>query len=180
MMAIKKESRLMIENQGIKMTENKQIPVSGLTINLTQAAGYIVVIYSLFFLLILTACYLSIAIISLFFCVSLVILAYAHLLFSKSLFRTHPQAIKKLLFTELGWCYITLNNDRIVKADIKMDTIVTEFIVILNLYGQSAPSGLAAFFNNYSIIITAQEVGEERFRQLKRYLRLINFSKKEE
>ena len=96
------------------------------------------------------------------------------------MFRTHPLAIKKLLFTELGWCYITLNNGRIVKAGIKTDTIATEYIVILNLYGQSDQSALAAFFNNYSVILTAQEVGEEPFRQLKRYLRLINFSKKED
>jgi len=162
------------------MTEDEKIPASGLSLNLTRAATYIIVIYSLFFWLILTACYLSIPIISLFFCISLIILAYAQLLFSKSMFRTHPLAIKKLLFTELGWCYITLNNGRIVKAGIKTDTIATEYIVILNLYGQSDQSALAAFFNNYSVILTAQEVGEEPFRQLKRYLRLINFSKKED
>ena len=162
------------------MTKDEKIPSSGLNIDLTRAASYIIVIYSVFFLLILTVCYLVIPIISLFLCVIMIIIAYAQLLFSKSLLRTHPLAIKKLIFTELGWCYIKLNNGRIIKADIQTDTIVSEHIVILNLHEQSDQSLLAAFFKHYSVILTAQELGAEPFRKVKRYLRLINFSKKEE
>jgi len=173
-MAIKKESRLMIENN------DEKIPASGLTINLTRAASYIIAIYYVFFLLILIACYLLIPISGLFLCVTIIIMAYAQLLFSKSLLRTHPQAIKKINFTELGWCYLKLNNGRIIKADIEADTIVSEHIVIVNLHKQSDQSVLMTFFNNDSVILTSKELGKEPFRQLKCYLHLINFSKKEE
>lgn len=161
-------------------THTKNLPVSGLTLELTRVPSFIIGIYLVFFLLIVIACYLSFPIISVFLLFLLVITSYGQFLLRKSLLRNHPAAVKKLVFTELTWCYVCFNNGRIIKADIDVDSILTEHLIIVNLIEQSEGSIFCDFFKRHSVILTANELGGDLFRRTKRHLRLINFSKRNE
>ncbi|MCU7939804.1 MAG: hypothetical protein KZQ64_01595 [gamma proteobacterium symbiont of Bathyaustriella thionipta] len=156
----------------------KNLPASGLTLELKRVPSFIIAVYLLFGLLIVTACYISLPNFGLFLCTILVIVAYGQFILRKSLLRKHQTAIKYLVFTELGWCYVQLNNDKIFKADIDVDSILTEHLIILNFNEHSAVSIFSSIFNHYSVLLTASELGDENFRKVKRHLRLINFSKK--
>ncbi|WP_214660578.1 hypothetical protein [sulfur-oxidizing endosymbiont of Gigantopelta aegis] len=104
---------------------------------------------------------------------------YCQIIFRQHILLSLPSAIKQLVFTELGWCYVQLNNDRVFKADISEDTILTEHLVILNLKPQS-PESLwqkLNILNQHSIILTKNRLTKEKFRELKRHLRFINFHK---
>jgi len=167
-------------DSGILSTQSEKLPASGLTLELNRIPSFIMGIYIVFFLLIFIVCYLLTIQFWLFSGVAFVIALYGQFLFRKKLLRNHPDAIKKIVFTELSWCFMLLNNSQIIKADIEPDSILTEHLIILNLNGHSQRNSLSNFFNHYSVLLTASEVGGEKFRQLKRHLRLINFSKKEE
>ncbi len=161
-------------------TIKEKIPASGLTIHLTQVPFVILVIYGIFFVLLVYACYLSIPIFSVFLCSVLIILAYSQRLLRKDLLRSHPLSIKTMLLSELGGCVIQLNRGDIIKLDINMNSILSEQLVILNFTEHSEDLGYFRFLQHYSVLLTAQELGYEPFRQVKRYLRLINFFKKED
>ncbi len=115
---------------------------------------------------------------------------YGQRLFRKHLLLNHPAAIKKMVFTELGWCYIQLNDSKIFKADIKRNTILTEHLVILNMIEQPGEEASGTnfrlkirhlfFLNQYSIFLTRDQLGATKFRDIKCYLRFINYIKKEE
>ena len=117
---------------------------------------------------------------SLFLCSVLIILAYSQRLLRKDLLRNHPLSIKIIVFTELGWCVIQLNNGEVIKVDIDINSILSEQLVILNFTEHLEDSGYFKFLKHYSVLLTAQELSSEPFRQVKRYLRLINFFKKED
>ena len=90
---------------------------------------------------------------------------------------THPDSIKKLIFTELEWCYVQLNNQQIFKAYIQRHTILSEYLVILNLKSKKELT-LFPLIYNYSVFLNADNIGYEKFREVKRYLRLFQFEKK--
>lgn len=167
-------------DSGILSTHTQNLPASGLALELTRVPSFIMGIYLVFFLLLLSACYLSTSIFSLFLFTMILIIAYGQLLFRKNLLRKHPSAIKKIVFTELGWCYVQLNNGRTIKADIDVDSILTEYLIILNLNEHSEDSRNLHFLKYHSVLLTANELGSEKFRKIKRHLRLISFSKKNE
>jgi hypothetical protein len=167
-------------DSGILSTQLENLPASGLAIELNRVPPFFIGIYLLFFLLVVIACYLSISTFSFFLCSTFAIAAYGQLLFRKSLLRSHPSALKNLVFTELGWCFIRLNNGRIIKADIDVDTILTEHLIILNLNEHLVDSLWSHFLKHHCVLLTANELGSDKFRQIKRHLRLINFSKKNE
>jgi hypothetical protein len=176
------------------------LPASGLTLDLKgvdffnhendQPPGLFYVlsfVYLLFFLLLLIT--LSVLPLQtwqvLFF--SVIIIGYCQYLFRRHFLLNYPLSIKKLVFTELGWCHVQLNNSQVFKADIESDTILTEHLVLLNLrkhhvsehdsfFGRIKSDG---FSNHYSVILTADRLGSERFREIKRHLRFISFSQKE-
>lgn len=163
---------------GILSLTTQQLPASGLNIRLNKVPAMIMVTYLLFFALLVTACCLAIT--QPGWCLGTILLigVYARLLFSKHLCRTHPRGIKQLVFTELGWCYVQFNDENLIKADIERDSIVSEHLVILNLKERSESSAIVSFFYRHSLVLTANELGHMKFRQLKRHLRLINCAKK--
>lgn len=160
-------------------THMQKLPASGLMLELTRVPTFLVGIYLIFFALIASACYLSLSML-MFLMLLPVVAAYGQFLLRKNLLRSHPSAFKKLVFTELGWCYVCLNDGRIIKADIDVDSIVSEHLILLNLTEQKETAHLFAFFHHYSVILTAGELGCEQFRRAKRHLRLINFSRKDD
>lgn len=94
-------------------SKEEKLPANGLHIVLTQVSFFITVLYSLFFFLLLIACYLLLSNIILFLIATFLIVTYGYVLFSKDLLRTHPCAIKKLIFTELYWCYVQYKNGKV-------------------------------------------------------------------
>lgn len=93
---------------------------------------------------------------------------------------THDKAISRLTLTDFNWCFVCYNNNDVIKADILPDSVLTEYLVILNLkphrkFG-SIKKMLFALYGE-SVLITRGRVGADRFRDLKRRLKLINFNK---
>ena len=103
-----------------------------------------------------------------------------HKLFKKHLLMMHDKAISRLTLTDFNWCFVCYNNNDVIKADILPDSVLTEYLVILNLkpHGQSGwiKKLLFAFYSE-SVLITRDRVGADHFRDLKRRLKLINFNK---
>lgn len=177
----------------------EMLPASGLTIELKSPdlfchypglACFLSFFYLLFFLLLLVA--LSLLEINSWLFVSLVLFlsAYCFILFRQHLLLNHPSSIKKLVFTEQGWCYVQLNNLQVFKADIESDTILTEHLVILNLIEHDLAEFEMAekkdllfkkigfyFAKNHSLFLTADRLGKKKFKETKRLLRFISFSK---
>jgi len=103
---------------------------------------------------------------------------YFQYLFRKDILLNHDRSPATLVMTELDWCYIRLKNGQVIKADIRGNTVLTEFVVILNLQASSTSfSPLLRFSKTYSVILTADSVGTHNFRQLKRYLRFKTLNK---
>lgn len=150
--------------------EFDKLPASGLILQL-RPASRLIWIYVCFFSL----TFLSVFILPVDFWQKIVLLLlmsiYYHYILRKDLLLTHSSSIQKLVLTELDWCFIKFNNEHVVKADILANTILTEHLVILNLQNRAARS---LFFRRYSILITAENVGVDNFRKLKRYLRFIS------
>ena len=150
--------------------EFDKLPASGLILQLTSAPR-LIWIYVCFFSL----TFLSVFILPIDFWQKIVLLllmsTYYHFILRKDLLLNHPNSIQKLVLTELDWCFIKFNNDHVVKANILANTILTENLVILNLQNRAVKS---LFFKRYSILITAENVGVDNFRKLKRYLRFIS------
>lgn len=194
-------------DSGILSTQLEKLPAYGLTLELkgpvvingSLGLSYILsLVYLLFFLLLLSALYLLplsplfSTSLGQFFCLAVILVWYCRQLFNKHFLLKHPFSIQKLVFTELGWCYVELKNSQIFKADICSDTILTEHLVILNLT-ERAPEELCLkdcpaspfasiikkfrFFNKYSVLLTADRLDSNKFREIKRHLRLISFSK---
>jgi hypothetical protein len=103
---------------------------------------------------------------------------YGQWLIRKFIVFSHPESIKKLLMTEYDWCYVQFKNNRIIKANISSDTVVTEYLVILNLCQQTGRSLLPGYFTGFSILILSETVGVKAFRDIKRYLRLLSLVKR--
>ena len=178
----------------------EMLPASGLTLDLKgsnflnnendQPPGLFYVlsfVYLLFFLLLLMALWLLPLQPWLVLFFSVIIIGYCQYLFRKHFLLNYPLSIKKLVFTELGWCYVQLNNSQVFKANIESDTILTEHLVLLNLrkhhvseydsfFGRIKSNG---FSKHYSVLLTSDRLGGERFREIKRHLRFISFSQKE-
>lgn len=188
-------------DSGILSTQSEKLPAYGLALELKKTfifngifalSDILNLVYMLFFLLLLSALYLlpSLPLFSTslaqFFCLAVILVWYGWLLFSKHFLLNHPFSIKKMVFTELGWCYVELKNSQIFKADICSDTILTEHLVILNLTQRlndhPEKSFLSrirnfSFFNHHSVLLTADRLGRNKFRELKRHLRFISFTK---
>lgn len=150
--------------------EFDKLPASGLILQL-RPAPRLIWIYMCFFSL----TFLSVLILPIDFWQKIVLLllmsGYYYFILRKDLLLSHSKSIQKLVLTELDWCFIKFNNDQVVKANILAHTILTEHLVILNLQDRT---GQALFFKRYSIVITAESVGVDNFRKLKRYLRFIS------
>ncbi len=138
-------------------------------------------IFLLFYTLLLFAVFFlplnSLLAVCLLVCLSI----YCFYLLRKYFLINHPYSIKKIIFTELGWCYVQLNNYEVFKAEVDSDTILSEHLVILNLIrikngNQSLFKKIFIFLNRDSVFITADRIGKKKFREIKRYFRFINFS----
>lgn len=160
--------------------ELEKLPASGLILEF-QSSPFLLKVYLVFFVLLLVS--LSLLPISVWFIaiVTMILLFYFQLMFRRHLLLSHPESIQKLVLTEMGWCFIQLNNSQIIKAAILPDSVLSEHLVILNLKDVSENSVFklslskqSIFFRKYHILITADSVGENKFWQLKRYLRFKN------
>lgn len=160
----------------ISSTQLEMLPASGLTLKL-YPCNSLIAIYSVFFLLLVLSTFL----IPLLLWQQLILLIglswYGQFMFKKHLLFSHSEAINKLVFTELDWVYIELNNAQIIKADIQRDSLLTEHLVIINFRMRAIRGFFPDIFNHRSVILTANTVNAENFRRLKRYLRLVSFAK---
>ncbi len=171
-------------DSGILSSQLEKLPACGLAVDLKSHFHFLYFIYLIFFLLLILSVFLlpvplwqavALGIVLFWFCVQI---------FGRHIHLYHPSAVKKLVFTEAGWCYVQLNNDKIYKADICTDTILTEHLVILNLkrreiYTQSPHQLMALLYKHKrsSIFLTSERTGRNIFRKVKRHLRLIDFIK---
>jgi len=175
-------------DSGILSKQLENLPASGLTLELkndfTGVAFALSIVYIIFFLLLMTALFLLASPITLakwpFFFLFAALFWYCLTLYQKYFLMKHPNAIIKLVFTELGWCHVQFRSSSIIKADVRADTILTGHLVILNLKAHSERKNWLPFSKNYSIFITADRVGLNKFRDLKRHLRFISFIDKNE
>jgi len=163
----------------ILSTQLEKLPASGLTLKL-HSCSWLNAIYSVFFLLLLITIFLLPVLLWQQLILITGLCCYGQFMFRKHLLFRHPESVNKLVFTELGWCFIELNNSHIIKADIQRDSILTEYLVIINLRDQDLRSFIPGFLKGYSVSLTANSVGADDFRKLKRYLRLISFAKLEQ
>ncbi|GEM_PF-6065025 len=152
------------------------LPASGQSVNISRLPGVFIILYIVFFVLVASA------IVNLpvsrpeSILILLLIMFYAQFIFRKSLLKIHSRAIKKIVFTELGWCYLQQKNGAVAKADILADSIVTEYLVILNLKLKSDRKKYFSIFQFESLLLTSSMMGAQQFRQLKSYLRISHFS----
>lgn len=149
--------------------ELDKLPASGLILQLRPASSLLWIYVCFFSLILLSVLILPVDLwqkIS----ILLILCAFFQLILRKDLLLKHPKSIQKLVLTELHWCFIQFNNDQLVKATILSNTLLTEHLVILNLQNRSLKS---LFFKQYSIVITAESIGKDNFRKLKRYLRFM-------
>lgn len=165
-------------DSGRSSTQFEKLPSSGLTVKLSPCY-WLLGIYGLLFLLLVTSVILS----------PLppwqqLILVFALCTYGQHLFRKHllfmlPESVRQLVFTEFDWCYVQFNQGRIIKGNIQRDSIVSEHLVILNLRAQHDLGIFPGVFKRFSVTLTANTVGAEAFRSLKRHLRLLSFAKAE-
>ncbi len=124
-----------------------------------------------------------------------VLLFYIYRLLTKHLFNTHPLAIVQITLTDFNWCFVRYKNNKIIKADILPDSILTQYLVILNLQlieempepFQSETLSAEALFSGCfktlfkylsgreSVLFTQDSSEADAFRDLKRHLRCMNF-----
>ncbi|MCP3850017.1 MAG: hypothetical protein GY694_07240 [Gammaproteobacteria bacterium] len=169
-----------------KQLEN--LPASGLTLELKNhfkgIAFALSIVYIIFCLLLVIALLILATPFTLdkwpFGFLFVVIFWYCLTLFKKNFLMIHPDSIIKLVFTELGWCHVQFKNLCITKANVQADTVLTEHLVILNLKGHSEQKKWPFISNGYSIFVTADRIGHDKFREFRRYLRFISFIEKEE
>ncbi len=172
----------MNQNSGILSTPS-ELPInSGFTITLKPTRG-LVVIYSFFTILVIVAVWISAVAFWIKGLLLTVTAVYMYNLFKKHLLMTHDKAISRLTLTDFNWCFVCYNNNDVIKADILPDSVLTEYLVILNLKPHEKSGWikkmLYALYGE-SVLITRGRVGADRFRDLKRRLKLINFNKPEE
>lgn len=156
----------------ILSTPLEKLPTSGLTLEF-KPSKILIGIYSVFLFLLLVAIFISPVILWQRLVMLLIVFWSVQVIFRKYLLLNHPRAIQKLVLTELDWCYVQLKNAQIFKATFLADTVVTEHLVILNLEFNLEKNVLLKCFNRYSVIISAQTLGPDQFRDFKRYLRLL-------
>lgn len=180
-------------DSGILSVQSEKLPASGLMLELKCPlfgerhfgfSYFLSVIYFLFFLLLLYSVYslpllpFFPSLVVQFLCIAMLLVWYFQYLFRKHFLLTHPFSINKIVFTELGWCYVQLNNSRTFKADIESDTILSEHLVILVLKGRKLKGWRRKmYFNNFSVLLTADRLNNDKFREIKRHLRFISFTK---
>lgn len=108
------------------------------------------------------------------------IAVYIVFLFKKYLLMSHPDSIIKLTLTDFNWCFVCYKNNKIIKADILPDSVLTQHLVILNLKPLRANTGFKRFmpplFGRESVLLTRGRTGPTVFRDLKRHLRLLNLN----
>lgn len=181
-------------DSGTLSTQLEKLPASGLTLK-PKTSSLLFWVYLVFFLLILLALVLLPVPSWQLWLMIVVLTVYCQWIFRKHLLLNHPDSIEKLVFTELNWCALQLKNSRVCKADILPNTFISEFLVIVNLqesstamepptlyntfalYWQSVKSVLPVLRNTYTVILTAESIGSDNFRQLKRYLRFRSVSR---
>ena len=164
-------------DSGTLSAQLEKLPASGLTLKL-HSSPLLIKAYLIFFLLLLTAVFLLAIPLWQWLLIMVALTGYFQYLFRKDILLNHDRSAATLVLTELDWCYIQLKNGQVIKADIRANTVLTEFVVILNLQASSASSSpFLGFFRTYSVILTADSIGTHYFRQLKRYLRFINLNK---
>lgn len=146
----------------------EQLPASGLVLEI-RASKKLLSLYLLFMLCLASAIGIlqvpgsyKLALLSISFLVAIKILR-RHVLF------THPDSIAKLVITELGWCLVQLNNGQIEKLAILPQSCLTSGLVVMSLGQQQA--GLQ--WQTRSLVLNAEMLGSDHFRQLKRQL-IIN------
>lgn len=178
---------------GILSKQLETLPASGLVVELKNHFHFLDLTYLLFFLVLLFSVFLLPIVFWQATIISIFLFWYCLQLFRRHILLSHPLAINKLVFTELGWCYVQLHNQKIYKADIRSDTILTEHLVILNLtkrdfifdlkqrehifYGLMSTIKKHQLFNHSVVILTADRLGCDVFRNVKRHLRLVDFIK---
>ena len=147
--------------------ELEKLPSSGLILDL-KPAQLLLKVYLGFFILILLSLVLLPISYGLIILLIIIVSAYFQFILRKHLLLNHPESINKLVFTDMDWCFVQLNNSKIFKATILAETILTEHLVILNLKDITKQN---FFLGNYHLLITAGSVSDHYFWQLKRYLR---------
>lgn len=152
--------------------ELKELPSGGLVLEL-NSSHLLLIMYIAFFMLILLSLSLLPIPVWLIIFLLMTVSAYFQFMFRKHLLLNLPESINKLVFTDTDWCFVQLNNSRILKATILPETILTEHLVILNVKEVSKKGSL---YGNYHILITALSVTENKFWQLKRYLCFKNLN----
>lgn len=186
---------------GILSKQLERLPASGLTLELKHSvffhqrnkdnsfgvALFLTVIYIIFFLFVFISLFLFAIQIWQSMVLALMSLLYGQSLLRKHLLLNHPESIKKIVFTELGWCYVQLNDSKIFKADIKRNTIITEHLVILNIVEQPNQASvklsiwsklrMLIYSSQHSIFLTRDRLGDSLFRVIKCHLRFISFVK---
>jgi len=112
--------------------ELDKLPASGLILQLRPVSCLFWIYVCFFSLIILSVLILPVDLWQKII-ILLILSVFFQLILRKDLLLKHPQAIQKLVLTELDWCFIQFNNDQLVKANILPNTILTEHLVILNL-----------------------------------------------
>ena len=153
-----------------------KLPASGLILEL-KSSPLLIKVYIVFFILLLLSLALLPLPVWLIICLVLIVSGYFQLIFRKHLLLSHPESINKLVFTDMDWCFVQLNNSKILKATILPETILTEHLVILNLKDITKQR---LFSGNYYLLITAYSVSGNIFWQLKRYLRFKKLNSQSE
>ena len=182
----------------------EMLPASGLTLELKHTVFFgpqrtihffsmssiLMSVYFLFFLFIVISPFLLPLALWQSILIAFISVGYGQNLFRKYLLLSHPASIKKIVFTELGWCYVQLNDSNVFKADIIRNTILTEHLIILNMIEQPGQESLSSSIglkiqnlissNQHSIFLTRDQLGATQFRDIKCHLRFISFIKKED
>jgi len=146
----------------------EKLPASGLSLEI-RPSKKIQVLYYLFMLCMATAIIIlqvpityKLALLIFSFLIAIKILRQ-HVLF------THPHSIAKLIVTELDWCFLQFNNGHIEKLSVLSQSCLISGLVVMSFGQQKA--GIQ--WQTRSLVLNAEMVGSERFRQLKRQL-IIN------
>ena len=158
-----------------------ELPInSGFTISL-RPSKRLIMIYSVFVILLSIAvgiAHINLGLKLILFSGAAVYIVF---LFKKHLFMSHPDAIIRITLTDFNWCFVCYKNNKVIKADIMPDSILTEHLVILNLRPLRENTGFQAIRQQLSgresVLLTRGRTGTTVFRDLKRRLRLLNFNK---
>ena len=148
--------------------QSEKLPANGLLLDI-RPSGKLLIIYCVFVLSLLSAVLIlqvpviyKLVLLIICICFSIKILRQ-HLLF------THPLSIHRLLITELDFCFAQLNNGQIKKLSILAQSCLIDKLVVLSMGHEK----MGMQWQTCSLLVNADMVGSERFRQLKRQL-IIN------